>query len=148
MLSYNAYLLITKDKGENFGIARLQTDNTLNIRTETFIKKEEKEIIEAKFKAKIQIMLEIGVSGDFNNCRIIIRVESIIVVQKNQVEKLVLIDVKDNAKNNSTRNCTFVVYILPQFAQQKLPLIILLLLNQKNQAITILLFSINKYSSR
>ncbi len=65
---------------------------------EVFIKKEEKEIIEAKFKAKNQTILETGVSGDFNGCRITIRAESIMVVQKNQAEKLVLIEVKDNAK--------------------------------------------------
>ena len=52
MSSYDACLLITKDGGENFGIVGLQTDDTLNIKTEAFIKKEEKEIIESKFKAK------------------------------------------------------------------------------------------------
>ncbi len=52
MLSYDACLLITKDGGENFGIEELQTDDTLNIGMEVFIKKKEKEIIETKFKAK------------------------------------------------------------------------------------------------
>lgn len=40
ILFYDACLLIIKNKGENFVIARLQTDNTLNIRTEAFMKKE------------------------------------------------------------------------------------------------------------
>ncbi len=70
MSSYDACLLITKDGGENFGIARIQTDDSLNIRTEAFMKKEEKEIIEAKFKAKNQTILETGVSEDLNGCRI------------------------------------------------------------------------------
>lgn len=52
MLSYGAYLLITKDSRENFGIARLQTDDTLIIRIEAFINNKETEITEAKFKAK------------------------------------------------------------------------------------------------
>ncbi len=66
MLFYDACLFITKDGGENFGITGLQTDDTLNIGMEAFIKKEEEEIIEAKFKAKNQTMLKTGVSGDFN----------------------------------------------------------------------------------
>ena len=98
MSPYDICLLITKDDGENFGIAGLQTDNTLNIGTEAFIKKEETEIIEAKFKAKTRIILEIGTTGDFNGCHITIKAESIMVVQKNQAKKLVLVDIKDNAK--------------------------------------------------
>lgn len=49
---YNTYLLITKTSGENFSIARLQNDNTLNNKIETFMNKEEAEISKAKFKAK------------------------------------------------------------------------------------------------
>ena len=80
MSSYDVYLLITKDGGENFGIAGLQTNNTLNIGTEAFMKKEEKEIIEAKFKVKNRTILEIGVSGDFNGYRMTIGAEFIMVV--------------------------------------------------------------------
>lgn len=43
-------------------------DNTLNIKIEAFIKKEETKIIEAKFKAKTQTILETGRSEDFNGC--------------------------------------------------------------------------------
>lgn len=56
ILLYGIYLSITKDGRENLGIAELQTDNTLNIRIETFMKKEEVEIIEAKFKPKTRII--------------------------------------------------------------------------------------------
>ncbi len=98
MSLYDACLLITKDGGENFSIAGLQTNDTLNIGTEAFMKKEEKEILKAKFKAKIQTILETGVSGDFNSCQKTIKAESIIVVQNNQAEKLVLVDIKDKAK--------------------------------------------------
>ena len=52
MSLYDACLLITKNGDENFDIAELQTNNTLNIETKTFMKKEEIEIIKAKFKAK------------------------------------------------------------------------------------------------
>ena len=52
MSSYNACFLITKDSGENFDIVGLQTDDTLNIKTEVFIKKDETMIIKAKFKVK------------------------------------------------------------------------------------------------
>ena len=78
--SYDAYLLIIKNGGENFGIVGLQTDNTLNVGIEAFMKKEKKEIIETKFKAKNRIMLETSVSGDFNSCRMTFKVESIMVV--------------------------------------------------------------------
>ena len=98
MLSYNACLLITKDKSVNFGITGLQTDDTLNIGTEAFMKKEETEIIKTKFKAKTQTILKTDVSDNFQNCYMTIEADFIIVVQNNQTEKLVLIDIKDNAK--------------------------------------------------
>ena len=95
---YDACLLITKDGGKNFGIAGLQTDNTLNVGTETFMKKEETKIIKANFKAKTQTILQTGTARDFNGCRMTIQNESIMVVQKNQAKKSVLIDIKNNAK--------------------------------------------------
>ena len=98
MSPYDTCLLITKDGDENFGIAAFQTDDTLNVEMKGFMKKEETEIMEAKFKAKTQTILEIGASGDFNGCRKIIKAESIMVIKKNQAEKLVLVDIKDNAK--------------------------------------------------
>lgn len=98
MLSVDIYLLITKNRGENFCLAELQTDNTFNVETKTFIKKEKTETIEAKFKTKTWIMLEADVSRDFNCCYVIIEAEFIIIVQKNQEEKLVLVDIKDNIK--------------------------------------------------
>ena len=98
MSPYDVCLFITNDDGENFGIAGLQTDNTLNVKTEAFMKKEETEIMMAKFKAKTQTILEIGASKDFTGCCMTIKAESIMVVQKYQAEKLVLVDIKDNAK--------------------------------------------------
>ena len=68
---------------------------------EAFIKNEEKKIVKAKFKAKNQTIIEINISRDFNSCYIIIKAESIMVVQKNQIAKFVLINVKNNPKNYS-----------------------------------------------
>ena len=65
---------------------------------EAFMKKKETEIIKAKFKAKTQTILQTGASRDFNGYRMTIKAEFIMVVQKNQVEKLVFIDIKDKAK--------------------------------------------------
>lgn len=54
--------------------------------------------MEAKFKAKTPTILQTGALRDLNNCCMTIKVEFIIVIQKNQVEKLVLINIKDNTK--------------------------------------------------
>lgn len=91
-------VLLTKDGGKNFGIAKLQTDNILNIGTIIFMKKEEIEIMEDKFKVKTQTILETGTSRDFNSCCITIKAEFIMVVQKNQAEKVVFVGIKHNAK--------------------------------------------------
>lgn len=47
------------------------------------MKKEKTKITKAKFKAKTQIMLGTGASENFNNFQMIIKFESIIVIQKN-----------------------------------------------------------------
>lgn len=52
ILFYNLCLLITKNRGINFGIIRLQTNNTLNLKIEAFINKKKVEIIKVKFKVK------------------------------------------------------------------------------------------------
>lgn len=96
--SYDTYLIITKNKSENLDIIRLQTDNILNIRIEAFMKKKEKEIIKAKFKAKNRTIFKTSVSRDFNGYHITIRAESIIIIRKNSVEKLVFVYVKGNIK--------------------------------------------------
>ena len=54
--------------------------------------------MEAKFKAKTQKFLENGISKDFNGCYMTIKAEFFMVMQKNQEEKLVFVDIKDNAK--------------------------------------------------
>ena len=98
MLPYNTYLLITQDNSKNFDIARLQIDNTYNVRIKAFMNKKKTEIIKTKFKIKTQTILETGASKTFNSCYIIIKAKFIIVIQKNQAEKLVFINTKNNIK--------------------------------------------------
>ena len=82
ILLYDICFFIIKNAGENFGIAGFQINNTLNIRTEIFIKKKIK-IMKANFNTKIQTILEIGISKNFHGYYITIKVESIMIVQKN-----------------------------------------------------------------
>lgn len=91
-------MLITKNKSENFAITGLQIGNTFNIRMEAFINKKEAEIIKVKFEAKSQIILQTDTLGDFNSCHIMIEDVSNIIVQKNQVEKLFIIYIKNDVK--------------------------------------------------
>lgn len=130
--SYNAYLFITKNSEKIFGITRFQTNDTFNIRTETFMNKKETEITDAKFQAKSQTILETGLSEAFNNCRMTIEAKSIMVIWKNQAKKLVLIDIKDSAKNYNMSNSASAELIWRQYANCRLYLIIQLPLNQKN----------------
>lgn len=80
MSFYDTCLLITKDGDINFGVIGFQTNDTFNIRTEVFMNKKEVEIIEVKFKTKSQIMLETGVSRNFNSCCITIEDEAISII--------------------------------------------------------------------
>ena len=98
LLPYDACLFITKDGDKNFGIAGFKTDDTFNVGMEAFIKKDETEIMETKFKVKTRTILETNASRDFNGYYMTIKAESIMVVQKNQAEKLVFVDIKDNTK--------------------------------------------------
>ena len=79
MLSYDTCLLIIEADSKNLGIAKFQTDNTLNVETKAFINKKETEITKAKFKAKLQTIWDIGISRNFNGCRMTIIAESIMV---------------------------------------------------------------------
>lgn len=55
------------------------------------MKKKGTEITKTKFPAKISTILGTGISRDLNGCCMTIKAESIMVIQKNKVEKLVLI---------------------------------------------------------
>lgn len=98
MLSYNIYLFITRNSGENFGITKLQINNTFNIKIKAFMKKKKIEIIETKFRTKTITILKTKVLKDFNDSCMTIKIESIIVIYKNQAEKFVFINIKDNVK--------------------------------------------------
>ena len=97
--SYDACLLITKKNGNGvFGITALQTDDTLNIGTKALLDKEEIEIDAAKFKARQRVMLETGTEGDFNGCHISIGKDAIEVIQKGQANKLAIVDIHSEDK--------------------------------------------------
>lgn len=83
MSFYNMCMLITRDEDVNFGIIKLQTDNTFNIEIEIFMNKEDVGIIKTRFKSKSYTMLETSILRNFNGCRIIIEDKAIMVVQKN-----------------------------------------------------------------
>lgn len=91
-------MLIIKDRNINFDITKLQIDNTLNIKIEIFIDKEETEIIKAKFKAKSQIILKTRISETFNSYYMIIKDKTIIIIQKNQGNKLLIVNIEDDIK--------------------------------------------------
>lgn len=98
ILFYDIFLLITQNGGKNFDIVGFQIVITFNIGMEAFINKKKAKIIEAKFKAKSQKMLETSISRDFHSCCIIIKDKSIMVIQKKQVKKLLFVDFKNNIK--------------------------------------------------
>lgn len=93
---YDPCLLISNEKKE-FGIAGLQTDDTINIGTQEFLDKEDAELVKAKFIAKPQRILKIGDTVDFNGSRIAIMPDAILTTQKDQAEKLAIVDVKAKA---------------------------------------------------
>lgn len=91
-------MFFTKNEGINFYIKEFQTNNILNVGIEIFMNKEKVEIIETKFKAKSQTMLETSLSKNFNSCHMIIEDKIIIIIQKSQVNKLLIIDIDDYVK--------------------------------------------------
>lgn len=113
MSFYDTNLLIIKDRDINFKIIGFQTNNTFNVRTKAFINKEKKKIIEAKFKAKSQIMLETGTSQNFNGYYMTIEDKTIIIIQKNKADKLIIVDIEDNVnKQQYMEQHTCGTYIL------------------------------------
>lgn len=60
--------------------------------------KKEVEITKVMFKAKLQTIVKIDTSSDFNHCQMTIKAEFIIIVKNNPIEKLVFINITDNAK--------------------------------------------------
>lgn len=45
-------------------------------------------------------MFKIDISGNFNNCHMTIEDKIIKVIKKDQVDKLLIVDIEDNTKNN------------------------------------------------
>lgn len=115
MSFYNMCLLITKDKGIKFSITGHQTDNIVNIGTVAFINKKKAEIIEMKFEFKSQIILETCTWRNFNDYHMIVEDKAIMIIQKYQADKLLIIDIENNAKKQQymkQRICsTYIMWI-------------------------------------
>ena len=90
--TFDPCLMITKKSNDDdFGMAALQTDDTLQLSTLAFMEKEERELT---FKAKPKTILGDGSMEDFNGCRIRINGSILTVTQKGQAEKLTIVDIK------------------------------------------------------
>jgi hypothetical protein len=70
---YNPCLLITKDQEGPFSIVGMQTDNTLILGDNKFVKKERVELKKAKLLAKPIKLLTMDTLLLFNGCKLIIR---------------------------------------------------------------------------
>ena len=108
--SFDACLLIRQDNADCFGIAGVQTDDTLVIGTSKFIDKEEIEMKKAKFLTKPRQIFNDGDTGDFNGCRILVKDAGITICQKKQTEKLSLVKYSKNISpvkqgEDKVRNC-------------------------------------------
>ncbi|KAF4470049.1 hypothetical protein FALBO_3049, partial [Fusarium albosuccineum] len=92
-VSSDPCLLLTRE-GDEFGVTAMQTDDTFNIGTETFIRREDDELKKAGFKAKPQRVIMTNDSCDFNGSYIEFSEEEIRCKQKGQAERLQLVDAK------------------------------------------------------
>jgi hypothetical protein len=88
--TYDPYLLISK--GDEFGLVGMQTDNTLIIYDDAFKEKEESERSKANFTAKPIETLSSSNKLIFNSCILSKQGSNLLVMQKNQGEKLFPID--------------------------------------------------------
>ncbi|KAI1387098.1 uncharacterized protein F4822DRAFT_443927 [Hypoxylon trugodes] len=108
--AFDPCLLIAK-ADEPFGVTGLQTDDTLNIGTLEFLKKENEALVEVGIKAKPQKILENGMTEDFNGSRMRIHEEGygLSTTQKGQAEKLELLDPKgsDMQMDNKDRGLNY-----------------------------------------
>jgi hypothetical protein len=86
--TYDPCLLFTTEGPECFGLAGLQTDDTLIFATARFSEREEEELQKKKFRAKPKITLEENTPIDFNGGRIRKDGDNIILTQKGQANQL------------------------------------------------------------
>ena len=90
--TYDPCLFIIKDKNGPFGLVGMQTDDTLILGDNEFVKQEDVELKIAKLLAKPSEQL----TGDnpllFNRCKLMIDGNEVALVQKEQGKRLGLID--------------------------------------------------------
>jgi hypothetical protein len=98
--SYDPCLLFTVSGPLDFGITGLQTDDTFSFATPIFSEREEKELQEAKLRAKPKTFLTQDQLIEFNGGKIQLDGENILLQQKGQSNRLELIGTrtKDSAQ--------------------------------------------------
>lgn len=91
--TYDPCLFITR-KSEVFGLAAMQTDDTLILGDDVFMKKEDEELHKAKLLAKPIDILSEANPLIFNGCIVRLVGDCVTIKQKNQGAKLQLVDLK------------------------------------------------------
>lgn len=95
--TYDTCLLSSKNDNKTnleFGIVGLQTDDTLTVGNEEFLRKETEEIIKAGFLHKPLEILSLKNNLNFNGSIISLTNDTILVSQKRQISRIELIDVR------------------------------------------------------
>ena len=75
---------------ESFRMTGLRIDDTLHLGSKEFIVKEEEKLLKTGFKAKPLEIIGNGNKTDFNGFCVLVEVESLVVQQKGQAEKLAI----------------------------------------------------------
>ena len=92
--TYDPCLLITNGGQEEFGIAGLQTDDTLAIGVPKFSVAEDVALQKANFRAKPKERLSGEAPLEFNGCTLTLHRDTISLTQKGQGAKIAVIDTK------------------------------------------------------
>ena len=101
-LSYDLCLLITTTQ-DAFGIAGMQTDDTLILGDQEFVRIEQEELAKAKISAKPIEALTLETPLIFNGCILQKETHALKLIQKKQGSKIKLIDPKSEDYKNQYR---------------------------------------------
>ncbi|PVH72590.1 hypothetical protein DL98DRAFT_432909, partial [Cadophora sp. DSE1049] len=112
-LTYNLYLLISTKENSEFGIVKIQTNDTLILGNDSFITKKKKKIAKTKFLTKPIQVLNPSESLTFNRYTITINGDSFYILQKSQNTRLKLVNVKkENYKKTYIKQRACRAYII------------------------------------
>ncbi|KHJ34520.1 hypothetical protein EV44_g3335 [Erysiphe necator] len=95
--TFDPCLLVTSRENINFGIVRMQIDDTIILADEGFSVQEEERLLEAEFLAKSKERLTVNTPLDFTGCTLTSMNDSncLQLKQKGQGNKIELINVTD-----------------------------------------------------